>query len=583
MPEPGYQSLYRRYRPQRFAEVRGQDHVTRALANALRERRVGHGYLFSGPRGTGKTSTARILAKALNCAQLDAGEPCGTCESCSAITAQTSFAVIELDAASNNGVEAMRDLVARAALGTTGLRKVYIIDEVHMLSTAAANTLLKTLEEPPPHVVFVLATTEPQKVLPTIKSRVQHFEFHLLSSDTLCELVRSVNVDAGLGLADDDLQRVVHKGSGSARDTLSVLDQAVALGGTSAEVPVAGEVLAALVERDPGRALTAVAAGCATGRDPRRLAEEILVGLRDAFLAGRAPTLVDLPPAEAAQAAEMGRALGAATLVRAMETLGEAQAAMREALDPRVSLEVALVRVTAPEADASPAALLERIERLERRATPSAGTSPPAPPTSRPAPPAPAPAAAAGASQPPQAGRALGSFRAGRTPAAPPPPPARDEPPPVAPAPAPPPAAAGGERTAEAPPLPSRDELTKAWGDHILGRLPARLRARFSAGRFVSTAEGAAVFALPNAPHRDQCEPLRAEVEAVLAAHFGRRVPLQLSAEPEGSSHTGAAALAASAEDDDVAAGLRDAPRTAVASPADRVKSAFPGAEEVEP
>ncbi|MBV8980017.1 MAG: DNA polymerase III subunit gamma/tau, partial [Acidimicrobiia bacterium] len=157
-----YQSLYRRYRPQRFSELRGQDHVSRTLRNAVRENRVAHAYLFSGPRGTGKTSSARILAKALNCAQPNDGEPCGECASCVEVTNGTSLDVHELDAASNNGVEAMRDLVARAALGTPGRWKVYIVDEVHMLSAAASNALLKTLEEPPGHVVFVLATTDPQ-------------------------------------------------------------------------------------------------------------------------------------------------------------------------------------------------------------------------------------------------------------------------------------------------------------------------------------------------------------------------------------------------------------------------------------
>ncbi len=175
-----YQSLYRRFRPSTFGEVRGQDHVVLALRNAVRDQRVAHAYLFSGPRGTGKTSTARILAKALNCTDLRDGEPCGVCASCVEIAKGTSLDVHELDAASNNGVEAMRDLVSRAALGTPGRQKVYIVDEVHMLSTAASNALLKTLEEPPAHVIFVLATTDPQKVLPTIRSRTQHFEFRLL-------------------------------------------------------------------------------------------------------------------------------------------------------------------------------------------------------------------------------------------------------------------------------------------------------------------------------------------------------------------------------------------------------------------
>ena len=185
-----YQSLYRRYRPRRFGELRGQDHVVRALRNAVRDDRVGHAYLFSGPRGTGKTSSARILAKVLNCERPVDGEPCCECASCLAVEAGTSYDVHELDAASNNGVDAMRDLIDKAMLGTPGRHKVYILDEVHMLSKAAEAALLKTLEEPPSHVVFVLATTDPQKVSPTIVSRTQHLQFHLLPMDELEEHVR---------------------------------------------------------------------------------------------------------------------------------------------------------------------------------------------------------------------------------------------------------------------------------------------------------------------------------------------------------------------------------------------------------
>jgi DNA polymerase-3 subunit gamma/tau len=533
---PPYQSLYRRYRPQRFSEVRGQDHVTRALVNAVREGRVAHGYLFSGPRGTGKTSTARILAKALNCIKLDDGEPCGVCESCLAVQTGSSFDVIELDAASNNGVEAMRELVARAALGTPGRWKVYIVDEVHMLSAAASNTLLKTLEEPPGHVVFVLATTEPQKVLPTIRSRTQHFEFRLLGPDVLAELVGSVNVDAGLGLGPRDLDAVVRRGGGSARDTLSVLDQVAVLGVADDEVPVGDEVVEALCERDTGRALTAVARGCAAGRDPRRLAEDVLEHLRNAFLAGKAPSLVALPPDAVARADVQAGRLGLPALVRAMEVLGDALAQMRDALDPRVTLELALVRVTSPEADTSTAALLERLERLERRlAGGSAGPAPPAPP-------------------PPQ-GRSL--------PGPPPPLPSTS--------PAPSPAVSSGR-------LPSRDELTKAWGDVVLARLPARAKARFKLGRFVATEDGGAVFALPNRMHRERCEECRGEVEAALRAHFGMPVPLRLvleAAAPE--------PVTRDADDHELdPRELQEAPPE-LTSPAERLKQAFPGAEEVLP
>ena len=249
-PEP-WKSLYRRYRPQRFGEVRGQDHVTRTLRNEVRDGRVTHAYLFSGPRGTGKTSTARILAKALNCAAPVDGEPDGTCASCVAIAEGSSLDVHELDAASNNGVDAMRDLVSRAALGTPGRWKVYIVDEVHMLSAPASNALLKTLEEPPGHVIFVLATTDPQKVLPTIRSRAQHFEFRLLPTELIAEHLRWVADDAKLDLSPADLDRVARRGHGSARDALSVLDQVAAAGGLEDEAEAADEVIGTFTTSDP--------------------------------------------------------------------------------------------------------------------------------------------------------------------------------------------------------------------------------------------------------------------------------------------------------------------------------------------
>ncbi len=179
------QSLYRRYRPRRFAEIKGQDHVVRALRDSVASGREGQAYLFSGPRGTGKTTSARILAKVLNCERPVDGEPCCECSSCLDVERGVSYDVHELDAASNNGVESMRDLIEKAQLGTPGRHKVYILDEVHMLSKPAEAALLKTLEEPPSHVVFVLATTDPQKVSDTIRSRTQHLRFHLLAPDTL--------------------------------------------------------------------------------------------------------------------------------------------------------------------------------------------------------------------------------------------------------------------------------------------------------------------------------------------------------------------------------------------------------------
>ncbi|HVF76098.1 MAG TPA: DNA polymerase III subunit gamma/tau [Acidimicrobiales bacterium] len=594
MAEPTFQSLYRRYRPQRFDEVRGQDHVTLALRNAVRDAKVSHAYLFSGPRGTGKTSTARILAKALNCTASVEGEPCGVCDSCVAVQQGHSLDVHELDAASNNGVDAMKDLVSRAALGTPGRWKVYIVDEVHMLTTAASNALLKTLEEPPAHVVFVLATTDPQKVLPTIRSRTQHYEFRLLAGDVLASLLRDVNADAGLGVATEAIDLVVRRGRGSARDALSVLDQVAAAGSVEEEVSTSDALAEALCDRDAGRALVAVAEGCAAGRDPRRLAEDLIEHLRNAFLVTMAPGLVDLPDEAKARVEDQARRLGPAGLVRAMEEVGQAIAEMKEALDARISLEVALVRVARPDADVSPAALLDRIERLERglsghvtepsraaarEAVPAAPPAPaatPAAPAATPAAPAATPASPAAAGPAAAARATLGALR--QRPAAAPAPSAPAPPPPTpraaAPAPATAPASSDG-------PMPSRDDLTKAWGDTVLASLPQRAKARFSGGRFVSVEGGAAVFALPNKMHRDRCEEVRPEVEAVLGAHFGMPVRLKLVVEEA----AGAAPVPEAPEPveevvdiDD----LRDAP-AAVTSPEERLKQAFPGALEVDP
>ncbi|MEP6299929.1 MAG: DNA polymerase III subunit gamma/tau, partial [Ilumatobacter sp.] len=361
-------SLYRRYRPRRFSELKGQDHIVRALRTSVAEGREGQAYLFSGPRGTGKTTTARIMAKVLNCSDPVDGEPCCECESCLSVEAGTSYDVHELDAASNNGVDAMRDLIEKASLGTPGRHKVYILDEVHMLSKGAEAALLKTLEEPPPHVVFVLATTDPQKMSDTIRSRTQHLQFHLLAPDTLEQHVRWVAEDAGLTVTDEAIEQVVAQGAGSPRDTLSFLELASNSGGGAAEVIALDDFVESMIDHDPGRALKMVAHAISRGRDPRTVTEELIGFLRNGFLSLMAPDLVQLPSQRIDALTDLAQRLGAAGLVRGIETLGEALTEMRQAPDPRVLLDVATVQLTSEQVGAADiAGLVARIQKLERR------------------------------------------------------------------------------------------------------------------------------------------------------------------------------------------------------------------------
>ena len=541
------QSLYRRYRPRRFDELKGQEHVVRALQNAVINHREGQAYLFSGPRGTGKTSTARILAKVLNCEEPENGEPCGICNSCGAIDSGNSYDVLELDAASNNGVENMRDLIERSSLGNPGRHRVFILDEVHMLSKPAEAALLKTLEEPPPHVVFVLATTDPQKVSETIRSRTQHLQFHLLPMHDLDEHVRWVIQDANLKVSEAAIAQVLTQGGGSARDTLSALELVAAGGGEADEQLSPDEFVEAIIDRDPGRALGATAAAIQRGADPRMLAEEIVRQLRECFLSLMAPDLVQLPEQRKTQIAEQARRMGASTVVRAIEVLGEILIEMRHAPDARLLIEVALVKLTSVNNANDNSSLIARIERLEAGITRDASA-----PIVRPAP----------------MNAATGKVQLG-----------------------------GKATVAVAAPSSgplSDDQLVSQWADVVSG-FKALARAVFSAVSAVSCVDGLLTVSAPNDAHQRKAQEHVGAVEAQLSSITGRKITIAFSAPAaKPSAAAPARAKAPVATDEQIAEAvfedvdpsqLTSAPTTkstTTTSVEEQLAKAFPGSKLVE-
>ncbi len=541
-------SLYRRHRPRTFADVVGQEHVVRTLQNAIEQDKVHHAYLFVGSRGTGKTSMAKILAACLNCEQGPTTKPCGTCDSCLAIASATSLDVIEMDAASNNSVDDIRDLREKVAYApVSGRHKVYILDEAHMLSSQAWNAFLKTLEEPPPRTIFVLATTEAQKVLPTVVDRCHRFDFTRPSMEQVAAVLSKVVQSEGIDADPVALPLIARHATGSFRDALGTLEQLVTYAGARRIKP--GDVMAvlgitdsdqlfeavdAIIARAPAEALRMASRLGESGRDPGQVLRDLEGHARELLavqVLGDVPAELRVTPERDSRLAAQANALGSTDAVRLIDLIAQALEATSNGAQARIQLELVLVKAAAPDLDPSAAALRSRIEQLEARmgSAEGAADSPPLPPTTAPASPPPTTAPSA--------------------PAPPPTAPPLTTPPPTAPSPmaaaiAAPPAAAVSRASGDlpnpgassvaggAPAAASDSAVFDAWPavvDLIRGD-NQMLAALLAEARPVSAGEGDLVLAFPAGAaflkrKAEQDDHRRVATEA-LATITGRRMTL---------------------------------------------------------